>query len=86
MSAIPYHLLYVVLRFIPFYPLFSAYHRPIISKKEVVPVRKFVAVVLLFLTVFSSALAEPWRVFDNAGIFSESEIEELENEIKNRPI
>lgn len=43
--------------------------------------KKLVAVVLFFLVVFSSALAEPWRVFDNAGIFSESEIEELENEI-----
>jgi len=43
--------------------------------------KKIVAAVLFFLIVFSSAVAEPWRVFDNAGIFSESEIEELENEI-----
>ena len=43
--------------------------------------KKLVVFVFLFLLVCTSAIAELWRVFDNAGIFSESEIEEMENEI-----
>ena len=43
--------------------------------------RKIAAVIIFCLVICTSAVAESWRVFDNAGIFSQSEIEELENEI-----
>ena len=39
---------------------------------------------IVFVTVLclvSSALAEPWRVFDNAGLFSDEEIETIEQAI-----
>lgn len=43
--------------------------------------KKIIAVFIAFLFCFGSASAEPWRVFDSAGLFDEQEEEALEDAI-----
>lgn len=45
--------------------------------------KKLLSILLVLLCVATSALAAPWRVFDNAGLFSEKDITEIEQAISD---
>lgn len=43
--------------------------------------KRFIAIIVAVLCVTTSAFADPWRVFDNARLFTDEEIETIERAI-----
>lgn len=43
--------------------------------------KRIIAILFVALCLVSSGIAEPWRVFDNAGLFSAEEIQDIEQAI-----